>query len=137
MRPLVLEFEGARRGLYKGAASEGHVVFAVLSLSSSLLSKLPFLALSLHLFAFCLRFLWLPLRFLEVASPISSPPHRATFFGLYRCLLGVRASGWSVRFEECMVASAEAREFVEDLGSVEASIANCNIPVFPKPKNHN
>ena len=50
------------------------------------------------------------------------------FFGPYRHLLGVRAGGWSARFEECMVASAFALEFEklveEDLGSVSASVGD-------------
>ena len=37
---------------------------------------------------------------------------------------GVRASGWSARFEECMVAIAEAQELEEDLAGVEASIGD-------------
>jgi hypothetical protein len=59
---------------------------------------------------------------LEVASPVSLPPYRASFFGLYYRLLGVRVSRWSARFEECLVASSEAQDFAEDLGSVEASV---------------
>jgi hypothetical protein len=45
---------------------------------------------------------------LVVASSSSSLPHRATFFGPYHHLLGIRASGCLARFEECMVASVEA-----------------------------
>lgn len=47
-----------------------------------------------------------------MASSISPSLCWATLFGPYRHLLGVRASGWSARF----------KEFVEDLGSVEASV---------------
>ena len=55
----------------------------------------------------------------------SAHTRRPTFFGPYRHLLGIRAAGWSARFEECMLASASALEFEklveEDLGSVSAS----------------
>ena len=59
-----------------------------------------------------------------MAPHVSSPPRQATFFGPYRHLLGIRASGWSTRFEECMVARAKAYELVEDLASIEASIGD-------------
>ena len=59
-----------------------------------------------------------------MASPVSFPPHWATFFGPYRSLLGVRASGWSARFEECMIASAEALRLEEDLSRVETFVAD-------------
>jgi hypothetical protein len=59
-----------------------------------------------------------------VDPPVNPPPRRAPFFGPYRCLLGVRASGWSARFEKCMVASAEALGLEEDLFGVEASVAD-------------
>ena len=59
-----------------------------------------------------------------MATPISPPPHQTFFFGLYRCLLSVRSSGWSVRFEECMIVSTEALGLEEDLSQVEASITN-------------
>jgi hypothetical protein len=108
--PLALEVEATGRGLYKGALGGG--VSTMPSLSWPLLSKLTFIALSLHVFASCLRFLLFSLRFLEVASPVSPPPHQASFFGPYRHLLNVRVSRWSARFEECMVASVEAHEFV-------------------------
>lgn len=52
------------------------------------------------------------------------PPRRATIFGPYSCLLGVRASVWSACFEECMVAIAEAQELEEDLASVDASLSD-------------
>ena len=55
---------------------------------------------------------------------VSPPPRRATLFGPYRRLLGVRVSGWSTCFEECMIASAEAQEFEEDLAGVEASVGD-------------
>ena len=58
-----------------------------------------------------------------MATPIS-PPRQTFFFGLYRCLLSVRSSGWSVRFEECMIVSTEALGLEEDLSQVEASITN-------------
>ena len=53
-----------------------------------------------------------------------SPPCRASFFGPYRRLLGVRSSGWSAWFEECMIVSAEALGLEEDLSGVEASVAD-------------
>ena len=59
-----------------------------------------------------------------MASSVSPPPHRATFFGPYRCLLGVSASGWSTLFEECMIVSVEALGLGEDLFGVEASVAD-------------
>ena len=59
-----------------------------------------------------------------MASPISPPLRRATFFGPYHRLLGVRASGWFAHFEECMIASAEAQELEEVLAGVEASIGD-------------
>jgi len=55
----------------------------------------------------------------------SAHTRRPAFFGPYRHLLGVRASGWSARFEECILAFASALEFEKlveaDLGSVSAS----------------
>ena len=59
-----------------------------------------------------------------MATPVSPPPHRASFFGPYCRLLGVRSSGWSTRFQECMIVSAEALGLKKDLSRVEASIAN-------------
>ena len=59
-----------------------------------------------------------------MATPVSPPPHRASFFGPYRRLLSVRSSGWSVRFEECMIVSAEALGLEEYLSGVEASVAD-------------
>jgi hypothetical protein len=70
------------------------------------LSK-PSFALSLRLVATCLRFFFVLSSDLEVAYAIS-PPHQATIFGPYSRLLGVRASRWSTRFEEGMVAVTEA-----------------------------
>ena len=61
---------------------------------------------------------------LEVASAVSPPPRWATIFGPYSYLLGVRASGWSTCYEECMVAIAEAQELEEDLAGVEASLGD-------------
>ena len=62
-------------GLYKGAVGEGCAISIVLSLSQLLLSKLFSLALGLLLFAFSLRSLWFLASALEVASPVSTPPH--------------------------------------------------------------
>ena len=59
-----------------------------------------------------------------MATPVSPPPHRASFFGPYCRLLGVRSSGWSARFEECMIVSTEALGLEEDLSVVEASVAD-------------
>ena len=86
----------------------------LLSLQS--LSRFFLLCLSFASYCCCL--------ILEVASPVSFPPHWATFFGPYRSLLGVRASGWSARFEECMIVSAEALGLEEDFSRVEASVAD-------------
>ena len=57
-----------------------------------------------------------------MASPVSPPTHRATFFGPYHHLLSVRVSGRPAHFEECMIASAEAQELEEVLAGVEASV---------------
>lgn len=57
-----------------------------------------------------------------MASSAGSHSRWATFSGLYSRLAGVRASGWSKYFEECMVAVAEAQELEESLCGVEASI---------------
>ena len=64
-----------------------------------------------------------------MASSFSSAQsRRPTFFGPYHHLLGVRASGWDHRFEECMLASASALELEkvleEDLGIVSASVGD-------------
>jgi hypothetical protein len=59
-----------------------------------------------------------------VASSSYPLPHWATFFGPYRHLLGVRASGWSVWFEDYMVASVAAQELKEDLASIDALIGD-------------
>jgi hypothetical protein len=53
-----------------------------------------------------------------------SHPCRASLFGAYSRPLGIRASGWSQRFEECILASAEAIELEEDLASVVASVGD-------------
>ena len=58
-----------------------------------------------------------------MATP-ASPPRRASFFGLYRRLLSVRSSGWSARFDVCMIVSAEALGLEEDISGVEASVAD-------------
>jgi hypothetical protein len=61
---------------------------------------------------------------LEVSSTVSPPLYQATIFGPYSHLLSIRASGWSTRFEECMIASAEAQGLEEDLASIEASVGD-------------
>ena len=59
-----------------------------------------------------------------MASAVSPPPRWVTISSPYSRLLGVRASGWAMCFEECMVAIAEAQELEEDLAGVEASIGD-------------
>ena len=59
-----------------------------------------------------------------MATPVSPPPLRASFFWPYRRLLGVRSSGWFARFEKCMIVSAEALGLEEDLSGVEASVVD-------------
>jgi hypothetical protein len=51
-------------------------------------------------------------------------PRRATFFGPYHHLLGIRASGWFAWLEECMVAIVEKQELEEDFASIDASIGD-------------
>ena len=67
---------------------------------------------------------------LEVASPTSSDLCWPSFSGPYSRLLGVRLKGWSKRYEECMSASAEAQD---DLENIEASVGDL-IPVSPIKK---
>ena len=59
-----------------------------------------------------------------MSSAVSPPPRQVTISGPYSRLLGIRASSWATRFEECMVAIAEAQELEEDLAGVEASIGD-------------
>ena len=59
-----------------------------------------------------------------MASHVSPPPHWATFFCPYRRLLSVRGSGWSARFEECIIVSVEVLGLEEDLSRVEASVVD-------------
>ena len=99
--------ETSARGLYKGAVGEGPPTPPKPSLSFLSLSKSPY-AFSLRLVTACLRFSFGLSSALVVASAVSPPPRWATISGPYSHLLGVRASGWSTHFEECMVASAEA-----------------------------
>ena len=61
----------------------------------------------------------------KVASPTSSNLRWPSFSGPYSRLLGVRSEGWSKRYEECMSASAEAQD---DLENIEASVGDL-IPV--------
>jgi hypothetical protein len=56
-----------------------------------------------------------------VASTSTSASHRATFFGPYRHLLGVGASGWSACFEECLTESFLARELEDEFKGLETS----------------
>jgi len=88
----------------------------------SLESSFSFLQPSL--FAPSLRLALALANILAVAPSVGFPPYRATFFGPYSHLLGIRVSGWSTRFEECMVASAKAQELEEDLASVKASVGD-------------
>jgi hypothetical protein len=101
-----VEAEASACGLYKGAVGEGSPTPPEPSLSRLLLPK-PSFTLSLRLLADYLRSSFVLSSYLEVASAASPPPCRATIFGPYSCLLGVRASGWSGRFEEFMVAVAK------------------------------
>jgi hypothetical protein len=67
----------------------------------------------------CLRLL----HSLEVASPCpSSIPRHAAFYDPYHHLPSIRAIGWSVHFEECMLASALTQDLEEDLAIMEASL---------------
>lgn len=59
-----------------------------------------------------------------MARTSSPPPLRVSFYGPYLELLGVRAGGWISRFEDCMLASAEARDLEESLFDIEASISD-------------
>ena len=59
-----------------------------------------------------------------MASLVSPFRRWATFFGPYHRLLGIRAGGRYVRFEECMIVSAEVLELEEDLSGVEASVVD-------------
>ena len=65
-----------------------------------------------------------------MALPLSFDVRCPTFSGPYSRLLGVRSEGWSIRYEECMSASTEAQN---DLENIEASIADL-IPVSPVKK---
>jgi len=67
---------------------------------------------------------------LEVASPTSFDLRWPSFSGPYSRLLGMRSEGWSKRYEECMSASAEAQN---DLENIEASVGDL-IPVSPVKK---
>ena len=66
----------------------------------------------------------------EVAFPTSSDLRWPSFSGPYSRLLGVRSEGWSKRYEECMSASAEAQN---DLENIEASVGDL-ISVSPVEK---
>jgi hypothetical protein len=95
-------------------------VLALLALAATCLRFAAFLPSPLLTFTRCL----IAALVLVVASSSSHLPRWATFFGPYRHLLGVRASGWLARFEEWMLTSAEARDLEEDLASVDASIGD-------------
>ena len=66
----------------------------------------------------------------EVVSPTSSDLCWPSLSGPYSRLLGMRSEGWSKRYEECMSASAEAQN---DLENIEASVGDL-IPVSPVKK---
>lgn len=59
-----------------------------------------------------------------MASPIGFHSRWASFSGPYSHLVGVRASGWSKHFEECILAAVVAQEIEEDLIGVEASVGD-------------
>ena len=63
----------------------------------------------------------------EVTSPTSSDLRWPSFSCPYSYLLGVRSEGWSKRYEECMSASTEAQD---DLENIEASVGDL-IPISP------